>query len=138
MNISGFSKHIFIKGQLSGISIFFTPYFWEFLDLALPHILSKTLGCLVSIGWLKSSWTDARRCLYELLDQSLFFGRYCSHLGHSLSLNGEVWLYLDYFDHPGAHISFFYLHHQGFFEMITLSWISCCDASLDSFSCYLR
>ena len=64
--ISGFSKGVFVNGQFSGISVFFSSYFCESPSLAFPQIHSKTSASLVSIVGPKSSWTDARRSLYEL------------------------------------------------------------------------
>ena len=109
--ISGFSKGVFINGQFSRISIFFSSSFYESPSLAFPKILSKTSTSLVSIGGPKSSWTDARRSLYELswspststsetLLEYLLSGssEYCPHLGTYLSQRGVMWQYLDHFD----------------------------------------
>ena len=52
--------------------------------------------------------------IYSVDLQSLFFDRYYPHLGRYLNLRDLMRLYLDYFDQPGAHIFFSYLH-QGFF-----------------------
>ena len=54
--ISGFSKEVFIKRKLQGISIFFSSSFWKSPTFGtLHHIISKILPSLVSIGGPMSS-----------------------------------------------------------------------------------
>ena len=152
--ISEFSKGPLQKGTFSEISMFFSSLFWESSHLVLSHILCKPTATLLFIGasirllgymqgdpclryldFLLLSHLSPLWSIHSADRWNLFFDRYCPHLVYYLSLRGVIRLYLDYFHQPVTHVFFFYLQlgFQVFFG-VSLSWLCCCDASLESFS----
>ena len=70
--------------------------------------------------------------------QSLFFGKSCPHLVNYLSLmRGVMWLYLDYFDHPGSQSFLFLLAPGVLFLWISTITLLVCDTLLEFFSSIL-